>query len=102
MFGRKGSNNPVEQKHAVQLKDRGQNPFHLANAWCDEVTKVEGKILKTAQTLKDDDAILTPWAGKQLEDAVDGMVNVLIGEEVIIDPAEAAMVTEEVAPNDFV
>ena len=67
MFGRKGSNNPVEQQHAVQLKDRGQNPFNFANAWCDEVTKVEGKILKTAQTLKDDDAILTPWAGKSLK-----------------------------------
>ena len=39
MFGRKGSNNPVEQQHAVQLKDRGQNPFHLANAWCDEVRR---------------------------------------------------------------
>ena len=30
------------------------------------------------------------------------MVSVRIGEEVVIDPAEAAMVTEEVAPNDFV
>ena len=30
------------------------------------------------------------------------MVNVLIGEEVIIDPAEPARVTEDVEPNKFV
>ena len=67
-----------------------------------EVTEVEAFLLQTAQKLKDDGAILTAWASKQLEDAVGGMVSVRIGEEVIIDPAEAAMVTEKVAPNDFV
>ncbi|CAL6334962.1 unnamed protein product [Bathycoccus prasinos] len=101
MFGRSGSNNPVEQQHA-KLKDRGQNPLKFAIAWCDKVTKVEGKLLQAAQTMKDNDAILTPWASKQLQDAVDGMVRVRIGDDLIIEFAEAAMVTKEVAPNDFV
>jgi len=60
MFGRDGSNNPVEQQHALQLKERGQNPYIFVNAWCKEVTKVEGKIIRAAQMMKDNDAILTP------------------------------------------
>ena len=39
---------------------------------------------------------------EQYEDATDGMVSVRMGEEVIIDPNEAAMVTDQVEPNEFV
>ena len=45
MFGRLGSNNPVEQQHAKQLKDRGQNPFKFLYAWVVEITKIEGEII---------------------------------------------------------
>ena len=60
MFGRQGSNKPVEQLHAKQMKERGQNPFKFVYAWCEAVTKVEGEIIRAAQELEDDDAILTP------------------------------------------
>ena len=99
MFGRQGSNNPVEQLHAKQLKDRGQNPFKFLFAWVAEVTKVEGEIIRAAQELEDEDAILTPWANKQYQDASDGMVSVEIDEHIFfIDPDEAAMVTKRVRP----
>ena len=102
MFGRSGSNNPVEQQHAKQLRNRGQNPFKFVYAWVEEVTKVEGEIIRAAQELEDEDAILTPWADKQYQDASDGMVNVEIDEQIIIDPDEAAMAKEEIEPNEFV
>ena len=40
--------------------------------------------------------------GKQYQDASDGMVNVEIDEQIIIDPYEAAMVKEEIGPKEFV
>jgi hypothetical protein len=102
MFGRQGSNNPVEQLHAKQLKDRGQNPFKFAYAWLEGCIEIEGVIIQAAQELKDNEAILTPWANKQYQDAANATVRVRIGEEVIIDPAEAAMVTDEWKPNEFI
>jgi len=102
MFGRQGSNNPVEQLHAKQLKDRGQNPFKFAYAWIEGCIEMEAVIIQAAQKLKDNEAILTPWANKQYQDAANAMVRVRIGEEVIIDPAEAAMVAEEWKPNEFI
>ncbi|CAL6337918.1 unnamed protein product [Bathycoccus prasinos] len=102
MFGRQGSNNPAEQQHAKQLKDRGQNPFKFVYAWVAEVIKVEGEIIRAAQELDDEDVILTLWASKQYQDASDGMVNVEIEEQIIINPDEAAMAREEIEPNEFV
>jgi len=58
----RGSNNPAEQQHAKHLKDSRQNPFKFVYAWVAEVSKVEGEIVRAAQELKDEDAILTPWA----------------------------------------
>jgi len=102
MFGRDGSNNPVEQQHALQLKNRGQNPYVFVKAWCKEVTKVEGKILEAAQMMKDNDAILTPWASRMLQESVDERASLQLDVGVIIEFAEAVMVTEEVDPNVFV
>ena len=96
MFGRQGSNNPVEQQHALQLKERGQNPYIFVNAWCKEVTKVEGKIIKAAQMMKDNDAILTPWASRMLQESVDKMASLQVDVGVIIEFAEAVLVTDEV------
>ena len=101
MFERDGSNNPVEQQHAKQLKERGQHPWKFIYAWV-AVIKIEGEIIRAVQELEDEDAILTPWANKQYQDAADGMASVRIDEQIFIDPAEAAMVTDEIEPNEFV
>ena len=52
--------------------------------------------------MKDNDAIPTPWAGRELQESVDKMASLRIDVGVIIEFAEAVLFTEEVDPNVFV
>ena len=97
-----GANNPVEQPHSKQVKDRGSNPFQMLYAWCHAATEMEGAIIQAAETTLADDALLTPWASERVADELERTRAVQLPREVIINPAEEVSATEEVEPNVFV
>ena len=58
-FGRKGTNNPVEQVHSKQVPERHDEPMKLLTTWVEEkVREKENAILEAADKLRG--KILTP------------------------------------------
>ncbi|MDA9787948.1 hypothetical protein N9D57_04325 [bacterium] len=60
-FGRKGTNNPVEQFQSKQVPERHDEPMKLLTTWVEEkVREKENAILEAAEKLRGKS--LTPWA----------------------------------------
>ena len=100
MFNRCGANNPVEQLHARQVRERGDNPVAFLRHWCRGITNLEGRVIAAAGRLEKNGDILTPWANKMLERSMGQVASVKLDEGVIINPAEEVSVVEEMRPNE--
>jgi hypothetical protein len=102
-FGRKGTNNPVEQFNSKQVPERHDEPMKLLTTWVEEkVREKEEAILEAAEKLRG--KFLTPWAQGIFDinyDAVrtcrigNGRVVPVLKEELIQLPADA-----EIEGND--
>ena len=59
-FGRKGTNNLVEQLNSTQVDQRHYDPYRFFHAWVENVREKENEILQAAEKLRG--KILTPYA----------------------------------------
>jgi len=100
-FGRKGTNNPVEQVHSKQVPQRHHEPTQFLRSWVVESVRDKEKgILEAADKVRG--KILTPWAGNIFEINHDAMRTCQIGNGnvvPIINPDAAKEVVERVASS---
>ena len=74
-FGRKGTNNPVEQEHSKQVPMRHHEPNRFLLSWGKTVREREDIFLTTAEKLVG--KILTPWADRIFENNHDAMRTII-------------------------
>ena len=107
MFGRKGTNNPVEQVHSKQVpkypstrKTRGAvDTFTNGRMWVSEkVRDKENAILEAADKLRG--KILTPWARRIFKINEDAMRTCRIGNGNVVPVINPDVAVEVVQPNE--
>jgi hypothetical protein len=97
-FGRKGTNNPVEQEHSKQVPQRHHEPNRFLRTWCESVRDKENVILEAADKLVG--KILTPWADRIFESNHDAMRTCRIGNGNVVPIINPDAAVEVVEPNE--
>jgi len=98
-FGRKGTNNPVEQVQSKQVPERHDEPMTLLKTWViDKVRDKENAILEAADKLRG--KILTPWARGIFEINEDAMKTCRIGNGNVVPVINPDATVEVVQPNE--
>ena len=98
-FGRKGTNNPVEQVHSKQVPERHDEPLKLLTTWVEEkVRKKEEAILEAAEKLRGKS--LTPWAQGIFDINHDAVRTCRIGNGRVVPVINPDVAVEVVQPNE--
>ncbi|CAL6334168.1 unnamed protein product [Bathycoccus prasinos] len=96
-FGRKGTNNPVEQTHSKQVPERHYEPNRFLRAWVESERDKENVIFEAADKLIG--KILSPWAGIIFEINHDAMRTCRIGNRNVTLPERRIGTTSEHISN---
>ena len=96
-FGRKGTNNPVEQEHSRQVPHRHHEPNRFLRSWLESNRDKENVILEAADKLVG--KILTPWADRIFENNHDAMMTCRIGNGNVMPIINPDAAVEVVEPN---